>query len=95
LEHIPGTPVRPPPRPSRPTHFISPENIYVCLYDHYPSTDDFHELEFNCGDLLCIINTDGSNFYIGYKLTLPLNSHSPSTIGLVFKDYIRPAYEKV
>jgi len=89
------TPIRPPPRPLLPTNSISPENIYVCLYDHYSTSNDSHELEFKCGDLLYIINTNGPNFYVGHRLTLPLNNHCQTSKGLVFKDYIKPAYEKV
>jgi hypothetical protein len=54
-----------------------------------------HELEFNCGDLLYIIDTDAPNFYVGHRLILPLTNHNNNPKGLVFKDYITPAYEKV
>ncbi|CAF5134810.1 unnamed protein product, partial [Rotaria sp. Silwood1] len=91
-EPILDIPKRPPPRP---INSISPENIYVCLYDHCRTTNDSYELEFNCGDLLYIINKDGPTFYIGHQLKLPLNNYEQSPIGLVYKNYIRPAYEKV
>ncbi|UJR35785.1 hypothetical protein I4U23_028533 [Adineta vaga] len=89
------SPVRPPPRPTRTPNPILPENIYVCLYDHYSTTSDSRELGFNRGDLLYIINTDGPNFYIARQLTLPIHDHYQNPIGLVYKDYIRPAYEKI
>ncbi|CAF4533237.1 unnamed protein product [Rotaria sp. Silwood1] len=91
-EPILDIPKRPPPRP---INSISPENIYVCLYGHCRTTNDSYELEFNCGDLLYIINKDGPTFYIGHQLKLPLNNYEQSPIGLVYKNYIRPAYEKV
>lgn len=95
FDSILDTPARPPPRPILPTNSISPENIYVCLYDHRPLTSNSYELEFNCGDLLYIINTDGPNFYVGHRLILPLNTHGHNPKGLVFKDYITPAYERI
>ncbi|CAF0964576.1 unnamed protein product [Adineta steineri] len=96
LEYLQDTPMRPPPRPPRPiVNPILPENIYVCLYDHHSTEDNSYELEFNCGDLLYIVNTDGPIFYVGRRLILPYNNHYQNPIGLVFKDYIKPAYEKV
>jgi hypothetical protein len=92
---MPETPTRPPPRPLLPTNPISPDNIYVCLYDHYSTSNDAHELAFNRGDLLYIINTDGPNFYVGHRLIFPLNNHCQTPKGLVYKNYITPAYEKV
>jgi hypothetical protein len=77
-----------------PTNSISPEKIYVCLYNHRP-TSKSNELDFNCGDLLYIIDATGPNFYIGYRLTLPLTSFNHTRKGIVFKDFITPAYEKV
>lgn len=84
-----------PPRPTQFSSGVLPENIYVCLYDHHSATGDSHELEFDQGDLLYIINTDGPNFYIGRQFTFHSEGHFPHPIGFVFKDYIRPAYEKV
>ncbi|CAF1044615.1 unnamed protein product [Rotaria sordida] len=92
FEQILDVPKRPPPRP---ISSILPENIYVCLYDHYSTTNESYELEFNCGDLLYIINRDGPNFYIGHQLKFPLNNHEQTRLGLVYKNYISPAYEKV
>ncbi|CAF2378390.1 unnamed protein product [Rotaria sp. Silwood2] len=92
FEHVTDVPKRPPPRL---INSILPENIYVCLYDNYSTTNDSHELEFKCGDLLYIINKDGPNFYIGRQLKLPLNNYEQTPIGLVYKGYIRSAYEKV
>ncbi|CAF1017439.1 unnamed protein product [Adineta ricciae] len=95
LEYLTETPVRVPPRPTQFSSGVLPKNIYVCLYDYHPTTGDSHELSFNRGDLLYIINTDGPNFYIGRQFTFHSQGHFPNPIGLVFKDYIRSAYEKV
>ena len=88
------TPAIPPPRPPVPTNTISPEQIYVCLYNHRPASKS-NELGFNCGDLLYIVDTSGPNFYIGHRLSLPLTNSNQTRKGLVFKDFITPAYEKV
>jgi hypothetical protein len=73
---------------------LSPQLIYVCLYDHRSSNNAENELEFSRGDLLYIINTDGPNFYVGHRLILPWLPASRPRIGLVFKDYIQAAYER-
>ena len=42
------------------------------------------------------MHTSDSNFYVGYKLTVPWDHHQHQpVVGLVFKDYIRAAYEQV
>jgi len=93
-------PVRPPPRlPQSIVRVDSPlplpDNVYVCLYNNYPTMHDSNELEFNCGDLLYIVNSDGLNFYVGYKIMPSMNKHNQDRMGLVFKGYITPAYERI
>lgn len=95
FETVHKIPNRPPPRPNLPTNSISPEKIFVCLYDHHPTDSASHELEFKCGDLLYILNTDGPNFYVGHRLVLPFNEHNQPPKGLVYREYIANAYEKV
>jgi len=95
FEVVQSMPARPPPRPILPTNSISPEKIFVCLYDHHPTSSDPRELEFKCGDLLYIVNTDGPNFYVGHRLTLPFNEHNQPSKGLVYREFIANAYEKL
>lgn len=94
MDKIVDTPLRPPPRPARRINTISPEQIYVCLYDHSSTDKATNELQFHRGDLLYLINTEGPNFYVGHKLTLPWDPHNRPSLGLVHREYIRPAYEK-
>lgn len=74
---------------------ILAENIYVCLYDHRDVANGPYELTFHRGDLLYIVNTDDANFYIGRQLTFPLDGPPSNPAGLVFKEYITPAYERI
>ncbi|CAF0722570.1 unnamed protein product [Didymodactylos carnosus] len=67
--------------------FQQPENIYVCQYDNRKKSE--HELEFNVGDLIYIVNTNGKNYNVGYKHDDRLRK-----MGLVYKGYIQPAYRK-
>lgn len=89
-------PIRPPPRPAaRQPKQILPSNIFVCLYDHFSTTKNTNELEFSRGDLLYIVNRDGPEFYVGHKLTSLSQTDCRAPLGLVFKDFIQPAYEKI
>jgi hypothetical protein len=94
MDKVVDTPLRPAPRPARRINTISPEQIYVCLYDHSSTSKTANELQFNRGDLLYLINTEGPNFYVGHKLTLPWDPQRQPSLGLVYREYIRPAYEK-
>ncbi|CAF4107056.1 unnamed protein product [Rotaria magnacalcarata] len=92
-EYLPKIPKR---LPLRPENSVSLDKIYVCLYNHdATTTEDSHELEFQCGDLLYIINTDGPNFYVGFKYEIRPPTDKKPRIGLVFKDYITPVFEKI
>ncbi|CAF3581106.1 unnamed protein product [Rotaria socialis] len=82
--------------PPRPENSVSLDKIYVCLYNHdATTTEDSHELEFQCGDLLYIINTDGPNVYVGFKYEIRPSTDKTPRIGLAFKDYITPVFEKI